>query len=49
MGFTLKAFQMEGADWGSNPCTPASANSFMAKSIYKSIVEQDVGLKVSSI
>lgn len=37
------------ADWGSNPCTPASANSFMAKSICKSIVEQDVGLKVSSI
>lgn len=27
------------ADWGSNPCTPASVNSFMAKSICKSIVE----------
>ena len=27
------------ADWGSNPCTPASTNSFMAKSICKSIVE----------
>ena len=37
------------ADWGSNPCTPASTNSFMAKSICKSIVEQDVGLKVSII
>lgn len=36
-------------DWGSSPCTPASTNSFMEKSICKSIVEQDVGLKVSII
>lgn len=49
MGFTLKAFQMEGADWGSSPCTPASTNSFMEKSICKSIIEQDVGLKVPII
>lgn len=37
------------ADWGPSPCTPASTNSFMEKSICKSIIEQDVGLKVSSI